>query len=311
VSLYRAQGHLLEVTDLVEKLQQKAGGFFPVSMSAVMYKGKAYGIPQSVSPWPLVTRMDILEAAKVDPPKTWDEFIEVCKKLQKPPKLTGFGMCLGLYTDADNNIMNMIWNYGGKLIEADDKTIALNSPGTVQAVKVIADMYLKHKIIPKGAISWDNQGNNKAYQSRQVIFALNPSSIYAHLAESDKELYDVTGMQLSPAGPGGAAIEELTTAEWMLFGRVLHGPGKSTNRHGGRRGTLGTALSRDVQQCLLEGPEFPALARHAGAGTPIRLSGHDVCGVWRGPHYQRPRSYDASRVGGRLGSREGRRRGAQ
>jgi multiple sugar transport system substrate-binding protein len=87
----------------------------------------------------------------------------------------------------------------------------------VQAVKVIADMYLKHKIIPKGAISWDNQGNNKAYQSRQVIFALNPSSIYAHLAESDKELYDVTGMQLSPAGPGGAAIEELTTAEWMLF----------------------------------------------------------------------------------------------
>jgi multiple sugar transport system substrate-binding protein len=217
VSLFRAQGHLLEVTDLVDKLQQKTGGFFPVSMSAVMYKGKAYGIPQSVSPWPLVTRMDILEAAKVDPPKTWEEFVEVCKKLQKPPKLTGFGMCLGLYTDADNNIMNMIWNHGGKLIEADDKTIVLNSPGTVQAVKVIADMYLKHKINPKGAISWDNQGNNKAYQSRQVIFALNPSSIYAHLAESDKELYDVTGMLLSPAGPGGAAIEELTTAEWMLF----------------------------------------------------------------------------------------------
>ena len=96
VSLYRAQGHLLEVTDVVEKLQQKTGGFFPVSMSAVMYKGKAYGIPQSVSPWPLVTRVDILEAAKVDPPKTWEEFIEVCKKLQKPPKLTGFGMCLGL-----------------------------------------------------------------------------------------------------------------------------------------------------------------------------------------------------------------------
>jgi multiple sugar transport system substrate-binding protein len=216
VSLYRAQGHLLEVTDIVEKMQKVADGFFPVSLSAVMYKGKAYGIPQSVSPWPLVTRLDILQAAKVDPPKTWDELIEVSKKLQKPPRLTGFGMCLGLATDADNNIMNMIWNYGGKLIEADDKTVALNSPSTIQAVKVIADMYLKHKIIPKGTISWDNQGNNKAYQSRQVIFVLNPSSIYAHLAESDKELYDITGMLPSPAGPGGA-IEELTTAEWMLF----------------------------------------------------------------------------------------------
>ena len=113
--------------------------------------------------------------------------------MQKTPKLTGFGPCLGLHTDTDNNVMNMIWCYGGQLVDADDKTVALNSPGTVQAVKMIADMYLKHKIIPKGAISWDNQGNNKAYQSRQVIFVLNPSSIYAHLAESDKELYDVTG----------------------------------------------------------------------------------------------------------------------
>jgi multiple sugar transport system substrate-binding protein len=216
VSLYRAQGHLLEVTDLVEKLQQSAGGFFPISLNAVMHQGKAYGVPQSISPWPLITRMDILQAAKVDPPKTWDEFIEVCKKLQKPPKLTGFGMCLGLHTDADNNIMNIIWNYGGKLVEEDGKAIALNSPSTVQAVKVIADMYNKHKIIPKGAISWDNQGNNKAYQSRQVIFVLNPSSIYAHLADSDKELYEVTGMMPSPSGPGGA-IEEITTQEWMVF----------------------------------------------------------------------------------------------
>jgi multiple sugar transport system substrate-binding protein len=216
VALYRSQGHLLEVTDLVEKLQQKGGEFFPISLDAVMYKGKAYGVPHQVSPWPLITRMDILEAAKVDPPKTWDELIEVCKKLQKPPKLTGYGMCLGLATDADNNIINTIWNYGGKLVEADNKTVALNSPGTIQAVQLIADMFLKQKIIPKGAVSWDNQGNNKAYQSRQVIFVLNPSSIYAYLAESDKELYDVTGMLPVPAGPAGA-IEELSTQEWLVF----------------------------------------------------------------------------------------------
>ncbi len=79
-------------------------------------------------------------------------------------------------------------------------------------------MFQKHKIIPKGSVSWDNQGNNKAYQSRQVIFVLNPSSIYAYLSESDKELYDVTGMLPVPAGPAGA-IEELTTAEWILFRR--------------------------------------------------------------------------------------------
>jgi len=216
VSLYRSQGHLLEVTDIVEKMQKVQGGLFPVSLTEVMYKGKAYAVPQSVSPWPLVTRMDLLEAAKVEPAKTWDEFIEVCKKLQKPPKLTGYGMCLGLQNDTDNNVMNMIWCYGGKLVEADNKTVALHSKETVAAVQLIADMYLKHKIIPKGAISWDNTGNNKAYQSRQVIFVLNPTSIYAHLAESDKELYNTTGLLPVPAGPAGA-IAAVGTSTFALF----------------------------------------------------------------------------------------------
>jgi multiple sugar transport system substrate-binding protein len=214
--IYRAQGHLLDVTDLVQKMEKQAGGLFPVSLASVMHQGKAYSVPQSVSPWALVTRLDLLDAAKVAPPKTWDEFVEVCKKLQQPPKLTGFGPCLGLYSDTDNNVMNMIWCYGGKLVEADNKTVALHSKGTVQAVQMLADMYLKHKIIPKGATAWDNTGNNKAYQSRQVIFVLNPSSIFAHLADSDKDLYNNTGMLPIPAGPAGA-IEELSTGEWVLF----------------------------------------------------------------------------------------------
>jgi multiple sugar transport system substrate-binding protein len=216
VALYRSQGHLLEVTDIVTKMQKAQGGLLQASLNDVMYKGKAYAVPQVVSPWPLITRMDILEAAKVDPPKTWEEFVEVCKKLQKPPRLTGYGMCLGLQNDADTNAMNMIWCYGGKLVEADNKTVSLHSKETIAAVQLIADMYLRHKIIPKGAISWDNTGNNKAYQSRQVIFVLNPTSIYAHLMESDKELYDVTGLLPVPAGPAGA-IEALTTAAWALF----------------------------------------------------------------------------------------------
>jgi multiple sugar transport system substrate-binding protein len=216
VQLYRSQGHLLEVTDIVDKMQKVQGGLFPVSLPSIMHQGKAYGVPQSVSPWSLITRLDVLEAAKVDPPKTWEEFIEVCKKLQKPPRLTGYGLCLGLQNDTDNNVMNMIWGYGGKLVEADNKTVALHSPGTVEAVQLIADMFSKHKIIPKGTIAWDNTGNNKAYQSRQVIFVLNPTSIYAYLAESDKELYNTTGLLPIPAGPAGA-IAELSTAEWILF----------------------------------------------------------------------------------------------
>jgi multiple sugar transport system substrate-binding protein len=221
VQFYRVPGHLLEVTDLVEKLQKVEGGLFQASLDTVMYQGKAYGVPQSISPRPLITRLDILEAGKVEPPKTWEALVEVCKKLQKPPKLTGLGMCLGLYSDASNDIMNIIWSYGGQLIEADKKTVGLNSPETVAAVNFIADMYNKHKMIPKGSIGWDNTGNNKAFQSKQVIFVLNPTSIYAHLDQSDKELHAVTGLLPVPAGPAGA-VDSVSTTEWLLFKKNPH-----------------------------------------------------------------------------------------
>src|SRR5882672_3145250 len=58
-ALYRAQGHLIEVTDVVETMQKVPGGLFDASLRAVMYKGKAYSVPHYVSPTPLITRMDL------------------------------------------------------------------------------------------------------------------------------------------------------------------------------------------------------------------------------------------------------------
>src|SRR5262249_22159760 len=45
---------------------------------------------------------------------------------------------------------------------------------------------------------------------------LNPTSIYAYLSESDKELYNVTGLLPVPAGPAGS-IAAVGTANWALF----------------------------------------------------------------------------------------------
>ena len=136
---YAKDGKIMDVAAFMDPAKLKDE--FPTTIGLTSEGDKIWSIPTKADVKSMIWYPVKAFAAKgYAVPKTWDEFIEVCKKLQKPPKLTGFGMCLGLYTDADNNIINMIWNYGGKLIEADDKTIALHSPGTVQAVKVIADM---------------------------------------------------------------------------------------------------------------------------------------------------------------------------
>ena len=141
VQFYAAQGHLLDVTDLVDKMRREPKGIFDSSLTAVRYNGRAYGVPLAVNPWPVHARVDLLEQHKLDYPKTWDEFIETCRKIQSPPRLFGFGMCLGLVEDTTDNVMNLLWCYGGKMVEADNKTVVMNSPENAAGVKVIEAMF--------------------------------------------------------------------------------------------------------------------------------------------------------------------------
>ena len=216
VQYYAAGGHLLDVNDVVEKMRREPQGIFESSMAAVLYKGRAMGVPLAVNPWPVHARLDLLEQAKVEYPKTWDEFIETSKKIQSPPRLFAFGMCLGLVADTTDNVMNLLWCYGGKMVLADNKTVVMSSPENVAGVKVIEAMFKTHKIIPPGAISWDNSGNNKAYQSKQAAFVMNPSSIYAYLDGNDKDLQKVTGLFPVPAGPKGT-VNQIDTWAYGAF----------------------------------------------------------------------------------------------
>jgi len=209
VQFYASGGHLLDVNDLVDKMRREPKGIFESALSSVIYKGRAMGVPLAVNPWPVHARLDLLEQAKVEYPKTWDEFIETSKKIQSPPRLFAFGMCLGLVEDTTDNVMNLLWCYGGKMVEADNKTVVMNSPENAAGVKVIEAMFKTHKIIPPGAISWDNSGNNKAYQSKQAAFVMNPTSIYAYLDGNDKDLQKVTG--LMPVRPAPRAPSTRST----------------------------------------------------------------------------------------------------
>ena len=95
-------------------------------------------------------------------PATWEEFIEASKKVTKPP-FYAYGMALGLVpSDSLGDVMSVVSAYGGSLIDAQNRP-ALESDATVQAFKLIRTMYNDAKIIPRGALSWDNSGNNKAF----------------------------------------------------------------------------------------------------------------------------------------------------
>ena len=101
-----------------------------------------------------------------------------------------------------------------------------------------------------------------------MIFVLNPSSIYAHLAESDKELYDVTGMLPVPAGPAGA-IEELSTGEWMLF---KHNPYPE--------------VAKGLVQYYMEPENLRVVMEEGRRALGASVPGHVESDFWQRPTFQ-------------------------
>ncbi len=215
VRLYRAQGHMMDVTDVVERMKGHQGGIFDPCLRAVGHAGKCWGVPFAINPWLMYARIDLLKEHGLDYPRTWDAFVEACLKIQKP-HFHGFGMDLGLTVDATDNILQVCWCFGGRTYDADGNP-AFDNEGNVKGFAFINEMYNKYEIIPKGVVgNRDPAWNNKAYQSGQVAFITNPTGVYAYLSSEDPELMKKTGLFGVPAGPAGA-VNRIDTFSLGLF----------------------------------------------------------------------------------------------
>lgn len=196
---YRGKGSLLDVTDVVEPLTKLGGGMFDAAIMTVKHKGRYWSVPTVMNPWPIHARQDLLNAAGIKAfPKTWVELGEVAKKLQKPPQLFGYGMAVGRSGgDFEDNFVPLLWEMGGKM-ENEDGTLDFQVGPVAKVLRLMKKWYKDDKIIPAGAINWDDTGNNKAFQSEQAVFIHNPASVMSWLLQEKPDLAKRTKLYPSP-----------------------------------------------------------------------------------------------------------------
>jgi len=107
-------------------------------LEAFQKDGKMYGFPKDYSTLALFYNKKMFEEAGVEVPKTWDELIEVSKKLTKGTDVYGFGVApelARLYYIAESN--------GGQVVKDNKANFA--SPEVVSALQPIIDQRLKDK----------------------------------------------------------------------------------------------------------------------------------------------------------------------
>ncbi|MGH2460614.1 MAG: hypothetical protein ACRDIY_17310, partial [Chloroflexota bacterium] len=205
VLYYQGLNILTDLTEQYNANDKLAGGYYKSLLPGIQVNGKIYGLPIETGPSPLFTRLDLLEQAtgSREPPKTLDDMEADAKKINKPPGLYGIGWTLGRTPDGNGNTQDVMVNDGGFLVNKDGTKPTIMSDGTITALTRLKRWW-DEKLIPPDSTSWDDTGNNNAYQSKRVAFVDNPASIYGWLVANDKQLLANTSMVPLPAGKAGA-----------------------------------------------------------------------------------------------------------
>jgi len=149
---------------------------------------------------------DILKAAGVSVPKTWDEFRSALKTVKEKTSATPLSYTPDVFT----YFLPYLWSQGGEVLSSDLTKAAFNTPAGAAALQYQADLVLTDKTatVTQG-YDWQNP-----FAQGKVAFAISTSVSRPYIEQAmpaDKKFK--VGMALLPAGPKGAATD--------LFGNNL------------------------------------------------------------------------------------------
>ncbi len=194
---------LYDVTDLAKEIEPKYGTYYDQVNSSATVDGKYRGVPYNIVGNAFVYRKDYFQQAGAQVPQTWDDFHDAVKKLAAIKKPIGqtFAQTFG---DAPTFFYPLMWAYGGKEVQDDGKTVAINSKETIDAVKFATSCWSDG--LDQRAASWDDSGNNTAFLADEISCTLNGASIFFVAAGLDgktqpKPWADQLDHFLPPKGP--------------------------------------------------------------------------------------------------------------
>src|SRR5436309_14200353 len=196
---------LYDLTDMANEIQPNFGKFYDQVNTSALVEGKYRAVPFAIFGNAEVYRKDYFQQAGAKVPETWDDFDDAVKKCAAIGKPIGqtFAQTFG---DAPTFFYPLMWSYGGKEVQDDGKTVAINSKETIEAVKFAKALWddgLDHR-----AASWDDSGNNTAFLADELSSTLNGASIYFVGAGLDgktppKPWAETMDHFLLPKGPAG------------------------------------------------------------------------------------------------------------
>jgi multiple sugar transport system substrate-binding protein len=161
--------------------------------------GTYFAFPEHWSAAPVHYRVDLWN--EVQPglrPSTWDDVRHAGASL----KARGYPLGLGISTDADSDwTLNTLLHCYGAAIQDEDANLTINSPSTIEAVKVCAEIYRTG--MTDEVFAWDASSNNRLLTSGRGSLVINAVSALRAAEQQDTDLAAKIALAPVPVGSAG------------------------------------------------------------------------------------------------------------
>src|SRR5262245_29694848 len=135
--LYEPQ--LVDLSDLVAELEKKYGPAIAPSRETAQVKGVWRAVPQYHTFFVAAYREDLFKKASLKVPDTWEDLYVVGKELKKMGHPIGIPISQNYDTISTGG--PVLWAHGGREVDKDGKTVAINAPATAETIEWYKKVY--------------------------------------------------------------------------------------------------------------------------------------------------------------------------
>lgn len=210
---YMENGMLLDLTDKIaesDKIDLK--NYYEDIVKLYESDGKQYAIPKDIDTIGLWYNKTMFDEAGVEYPNedwTWEDFYEAAKKLTKDDG-SQWGYAINTGNNQDS-YYNMIYDYGGYIINDDKTKSGYDDPKTIEAMQLVEKM-LKEGLCPELEVISEN-GADVLFQSGKVAMITQGSWMVAGFIDNEYTNANCD-VAVLPKGPDGKRVSIYNGLGW-------------------------------------------------------------------------------------------------
>ena len=192
--------HLVDLTDLIDKLGAQYGGWLLPARNLGVVDGRWYGFPDFYICIPMLYRKDLLaEAGLTRVPDTWDGWRAFARTMK--PKGHQAGMAVSHCNDSNHNWRALFYDFGVKETDPSGKEILWDSKELREGMRYAKALW--EETMTSEVFSWDDASDNRLLDSSVACWIHDAISAMRSIEKPNPTLYGKVEIANEPLGPKG------------------------------------------------------------------------------------------------------------